>query len=562
MNLIIAHRNKDYKKISENDFLRFAFTCNPLTSVVMNGFSKYSISNRGKVAKLKSISRSRISETLFAVPDEWPVPLKTGKYSGRIINYNEHILIPEDILSAIKRKKISNRWFVISNGQFFTRTGSKIIEHVLEKSHADILAINMDPELLGEREKVRLTSQGVVAGFRRLYSDSAEYCLVPNNWPAHLFIKAGILDNFIDKHSMSLSFPDFKNNCRENNLRIHAANVGGIMLDLGSKDGLMQFCRMMLKEQNVIDGNLAKSGSYKILGNVLLGKNVQIGSKAIILGPAVIGDEAIVEEGSLINSSIIGSNTYIYRDQPVNNRIKIDQPEQKIKDIKVNPVGFDCSNLLKGSENRFRKWPIFSYARIFKRIVDVITALIVLILFFPLIPIIAAAVKLTSPGPVFYKDKRQGLHGKEFNCLKFRTMIAGADKIQNKLRFVSQVDGPQFKIVDDPRISIVGKFLRETYIDEIPQFFNVLFGQMSVVGPRPSPESENVLCPFWRDARLSVKPGITGLWQISRTRRPMKDFQEWIRYDVEYVKNLSLKSDLEICWRTAKKLVDDFIRQF
>ena len=117
-------------------------------------------------------------------------------------------------------------------------------------------------------------------------------------------------------------------------------------------------------------------------------------------------------------------------------------------------------------------------------------------------------------------------------------------------------------MVNEPRISAVGRFLRETYIDEIPQFFNVLFGQMSVVGPRPSPESENTLCPFWREARLSVRPGITGLWQILRTRVPMKDFQEWIRYDTEYVRNLSLKTDLWICWKTIKKLVGDFMNQF
>jgi lipopolysaccharide/colanic/teichoic acid biosynthesis glycosyltransferase len=163
---------------------------------------------------------------------------------------------------------------------------------------------------------------------------------------------------------------------------------------------------------------------------------------------------------------------------------------------------------------------------------------------------------------VFYKDKRQGLHGKAFNCLKFRTMHTGSESIQEKLRVVSQVDGPQFKIKNDPRISTVGGFLRDTYIDEIPQFLNVLLGQMSVVGPRPSPESENTLCPSWRDARLSVRPGITGLWQVYRTRKPEQDFQEWIYYDTEYVRRLSLRMDLRICWRTIKKMVRSFISQF
>jgi lipopolysaccharide/colanic/teichoic acid biosynthesis glycosyltransferase len=141
-------------------------------------------------------------------------------------------------------------------------------------------------------------------------------------------------------------------------------------------------------------------------------------------------------------------------------------------------------------------------------------------------------------------------------------MAIGADKIQDKLRVLNQADGPQFKMTDDPRLSVVGRFLRDTYIDEIPQFFNVLLGQMSVVGPRPSPESENTSCPPWRDARLSVKPGITGLWQVCRTRQPMKDFQEWIHYDIKYVKNLSLKTDLWICWQTTRKMAKNFIDQF
>ena len=178
------------------------------------------------------------------------------------------------------------------------------------------------------------------------------------------------------------------------------------------------------------------------------------------------------------------------------------------------------------------------------------------------LPFIALAIKLNSPGPVFFKHNRQGRHGEEFHCLKFRTMTVGADKIQEKLRIISEVDGPQFKMADDPRLNAVGEFLRETYIDEIPQFLNVLLGQMSVVGPRPSPESENTLCPTWRDARLSVRPGITGLWQVRRTREPMKDFQEWIYYDTKYVRELSMCMDLQICWQTFKKMVNNFINQF
>ena len=185
-----------------------------------------------------------------------------------------------------------------------------------------------------------------------------------------------------------------------------------------------------------------------------------------------------------------------------------------------------------------------------------------LTLFAPALAVVALAIKLTSRGPVFFQDQRQGLRGREFYCLKFRTMIIGADKMQDKLRHNNQVDGPQFKITEDPRHTIVGKFLRDTCVDEIPQFINVLVGQMSVVGPRPSPARENMFCAYWRDARLSVRPGITGLWQVRRTRHAGQDFQEWIAYDTRYVRNLSLRLDVWICWRTIKQLWANFIRQF
>jgi len=286
-------------------------------------------------------------------------------------------------------------------------------------------------------------------------------------------------------------------------------------------------------------------------------------------GPAVIADNVKIASGAVINSSIIGPGVHVPQNQLIQNRV-VKGPQCNWKRLTHSKNGnskhisypkFDLYHSLRPN-NTFRYWSRFSYAGCMKRTVDFIAAIIALILFAPIMPFIALAIKLNSPGPVLFLDKRQGKHGKDFYCLKFRTMTVGADKIQDKLRTISQVDGPQFKIDDDPRISAVGRFLRDTYIDEIPQFFNVLLGQMSVIGPRPSPEAENTLCPFWRDARLSVRPGITGLWQVCRTRQPMKDFQEWIHYDMKYVRNLSLGIDLWICWQTIKKLIKNFISQF
>jgi lipopolysaccharide/colanic/teichoic acid biosynthesis glycosyltransferase len=125
-----------------------------------------------------------------------------------------------------------------------------------------------------------------------------------------------------------------------------------------------------------------------------------------------------------------------------------------------------------------------------------------------------------------------------------------AEQIKSELLSENQADGPQFYIEDDPRLTRVGRVLRKYHLDELPQFFNVLLGQMSVVGPRPSPFSENQYCPPWREARLSVRPGITGLWQVKRTRRSGTDFQEWIKYDIEYVENRNWRMDLMIIWKT------------
>jgi lipopolysaccharide/colanic/teichoic acid biosynthesis glycosyltransferase len=185
--------------------------------------------------------------------------------------------------------------------------------------------------------------------------------------------------------------------------------------------------------------------------------------------------------------------------------------------------------------------------RILKRALDIVVSITALLALSPLLAAVAIAIKCTSRGPVFFTHSRQGRGGREFPCIKFRSMKRGADALQSTLREINEVDGPQFKLANDPRLTRLGKFLRDTNIDELPQLINVLLGHMSLVGPRPSPDCENQLCPLWRRARLSVRPGITGLWQVLRLRDPKhSDFQEWIYYDTEYVRHQSLGLDLQL----------------
>src|SRR5205814_4674519 len=188
------------------------------------------------------------------------------------------------------------------------------------------------------------------------------------------------------------------------------------------------------------------------------------------------------------------------------------------------------------SPKRFLFDPIFSFFAI--------------VLTLPLYPFIMAAIWFEDGWPLFFAHQRETMGGGEFPCVKFRSMRKDAEKIKHDLKKLNQADGPQFYIENDPRLTRVGKFLRRYNLDEFPQFFNVLLGQMSVIGPRPSPYSENQFCPPWREARLSVRPGVTGLWQVRRTRRAGSDFQEWIKYDIEYVETRTWWRDMIIIAKT------------
>ncbi|UCC98566.1 MAG: sugar transferase [Phycisphaerales bacterium] len=571
MNLIVIHKNSSDG--GGEGLLPFALASEPLARVVLDGLSRC----------LHRSGGLDFGETAIAIPEGWrfgsgadagpsEVERRPAEHTqSNVTFYGEGVPVASELAAEVRRKKLLSSWFAISNGRFATQVNAGLLESALTGIRADVLAVNVDPDLPGEREKVRLTAEGRVAGFRRVYSDWAEFTFTGGDWPHHLFVRHHVLSHVVAGNALPASFSAFAERCRSEGLTLRGIVVCGNALDLGTEDGLLSFCRTELaRYRNSRLGDSGKiSGNPRIVGKVLLGENISAGSDVIIIGPAVIGDRVRIETGAIIHSSIIGPGSCVPRDRLVRGCV-VEGPQHNWSRSTSSQSGHSgrasrTSRDLSSPQdvyNPFRTWGRLSYARCLKRITDCIVAVAVLTLFAPVIPFVALAIKLTSSGPVFYKDKRQGLHGREFDCLKFRTMITGAHEIQQKLRAVSQVDGPQFKMTDDPRINTVGRFLRETYIDEIPQFVNVLLGQMSVVGPRPSPESENTLCPLWRDARLSVRPGITGLWQIFRTREPMRDFQEWIHYDIKYVRNLSLKTDLWLCWRTTKKLLDNFISQF
>jgi len=198
----------------------------------------------------------------------------------------------------------------------------------------------------------------------------------------------------------------------------------------------------------------------------------------------------------------------------------------------------------------FRVTPDLSWALLVKAFMDRVGALIGIIVLSPLLLLIALVIKLTSPGPVIFRQQRAGQHGRPFTMYKFRSMRTGAEMEQEELKAYNQMSGPVFKVENDPRITSFGRWLRRTSLDEFPQLFNVLLGQMSLVGPRPLPiyEVDNFELTAHR-RRLSMKPGLTCLWQISG-RNMVRDFNDWVKLDVEYIDNWSLALDLGIILRT------------
>src|ERR1043166_5869841 len=177
--------------------------------------------------------------------------------------------------------------------------------------------------------------------------------------------------------------------------------------------------------------------------------------------------------------------------------------------------------------------------------------LVMFLLAWWLFPLIALVIKLTSPGPVLFRQQRSGLNGHPFTIYKFRTMVTNAEQFQHELAAMNEMRGPVFKLSKDPRITPVGRFLRKFSIDEWPQFYNVLRGEMSLVGPRPLPVDEvKRFHDLAHRRRLSVKPGLTCLWQVSG-RNDVSDFKDWVRLDLEYIDNWSLWLDLKILWRTV-----------
>jgi len=198
------------------------------------------------------------------------------------------------------------------------------------------------------------------------------------------------------------------------------------------------------------------------------------------------------------------------------------------------------------SHSRCRQSPTQTAA---KRLLDVAISLCSLLVLLPFLLVISIAVKLSSHGPVFYRWKVVGQHGQPFASYKFRSMVANADGLKQGLESRNEMRGPVFKITNDPRITSVGRVLRKYSLDELPQLWSVLIGDMSLVGPRPPLQTEYVHFTDYQKLKLQVKPGLTCLWQVSG-RNEVNDLDDWVKLDLSYMQHWSLALDLNILFRT------------
>lgn len=193
--------------------------------------------------------------------------------------------------------------------------------------------------------------------------------------------------------------------------------------------------------------------------------------------------------------------------------------------------------------------------KFFKRVIDVVCSLVGLLVLSPVLIVVSILIKLESDGPIIFSQDRIGYKGQEFKMYKFRSMVVNAEELKKKLAEQNEMSGPMFKMKNDPRVTKVGKLIRKTSIDELPQLINILKGEMSLVGPRPSLPKEVKEFEPWMMERLEVKPGLTCYWQVSG--RNSINFEEWMKLDIKYVRERSFWGDIKLILQTIFVLFGD-----
>ncbi|MCH8125464.1 sugar transferase [candidate division KSB1 bacterium] len=286
----------------------------------------------------------------------------------------------------------------------------------------------------------------------------------------------------------------------------------------------------------LIDDEPGRTGTY-IMGSKVLGRLSDIPR---LLHTYVVDRVVFVVPRSWLGN--IEDAILACEKEGVETYLSVDLYDTKISSLKqTNFGGFPLLEFETFSAN---EWQLFV-----KRTTDILVSLTGIIIAMPFFIVLALAIKLSSKGPIYFKQERSGLNGRKFTLYKFRTMMVGAELRKKELEKQNEMQGPVFKIKRDPRVYPLGRLLRKISLDELPQLLNVLKGDMSIVGPRPPLPIEVEMYEIWQRRRLSLKPGITCIWQVSG--RNMVDFDRWMEMDLEYIDNWSLWLDVKISLKTV-----------
>jgi lipopolysaccharide/colanic/teichoic acid biosynthesis glycosyltransferase len=413
--------------------------------------------------------------------------------------------------------------------------------------------VGLEASPAGTRERVDIDPQGDVRRVLRYYESVT--------WPFTVGVAASVIPaacHVASEHLEFRSLADLRQSLSAQGVPSRDFPIEGGVLDLGAEhDALVLNDRFLRafpprpapqsRGAVLVGSGHTIHGGARLMGAVVVHGDVVVQNGAMVVGPAVLGRGARIGPGAVVAQSILMPGAIVGPEQVIRHQVVTDGDGSA-------RAAHSYESMLRSAERAEQEVTEDAerregYRRV-KSVLDAAAAGATLVLLSPFLLLVALLVKLDSKGPVLFGHWREGRGGRPFRCWKFRTMHVGAEAKQRELAAQNVMDGPQFKIDRDPRVTRMGRFLRPTSIDELPQLLNVLLGQMSLVGPRPSPFRENQLCVPWREGRLSVRPGITGLWQVCRHDRAAGDFHQWIQYDLLYVRHMSITLDVKIALAT------------
>ncbi len=479
-------------------------------------------------------------------------------------------LSPDKVGNIVGNLELSDALLII-DPRYLPMRGlefSSIVEQYSSEPRMSHHLVSFKKAVARTEERVSFDSSGHVRRIQRHY-ESATWPFIAGVSATIVPVASGILSD----GSVPSSLTDVRRKLADAGVPGRDVAVQGGVFDLGDEPGLLAandyFVRKATKTNAAVttfdtprfigNGHVIHAAA-RITGAVVIHPEAQVAENAVVLGPAVIGKGARINAGAVVTHAVVAPATTVPKGAIVRGRVWSDAGDGSRRPATVGSYRERLARVMaevpdvddSTAEPANRRVRRVSGA--LKRALDVTLAALGLLVLSPLMCLTALISWLDSPGPIFYGDQREGLGGRVFRCWKFRTMYVGAHAAQLDFNTIDKTDGPHFKIDRDPRVTRVGRILRTLNIDELPQLFNVLTGDMSLVGPRPSPFRENQVCVPWREARLAVRPGITGMWQVCRHDRANGDFHQWIEYDLLYVQNFSFWLDVKILAATLLTL--------